>query len=273
MKADFNRAQNLLRSCPKVIVGHNCFLDMVYIYHTFIGELPDTVQGFQEKLHKLWPVVVDTKYMSTHNCGDINPASSLEQIAEQLKDLETPVVVTDAQHPKYEGHAAYHEAGYDSFLTAQVAVRLSAKLQAEGGYIELARRASEAESGVAGLQLTDAALNGLNTSSNGNGTGEDKAGEGFTPSVPGAIWKRRGDETIGDADPRDPFYRNPKDLKWRHIPNHVTIENGMPIFGSDFWRVYGNKLRVFGTLEGVCALDGTSETPTSDEDGGVEVKP
>lgn len=29
----------------------------------------------------------------------------------------------------------------------------------------------------------------------------------------------------------------------------------MPGFDSDFWSVYGNKLRVFGTQEGVCILD------------------
>jgi len=29
----------------------------------------------------------------------------------------------------------------------------------------------------------------------------------------------------------------------------------MPSFKSDFWKVYGNKLRVFGTLEGVAILD------------------
>ena len=31
-------------------------------------------------------------------------------------------------------------------------------------------------------------------------------------------------------------------------------KNMMPPFQSDFWRVYGNKLRVFGTVENVCDL-------------------
>ncbi|KXT11067.1 hypothetical protein AC579_8543 [Pseudocercospora musae] len=271
LKANFFRAQNLLRGCPRVIVGHNCFLDMVYIYHTFIGPLPDTVGEFQQKLHELWPMLIDTKYMSTHNCGDIPPMSSLEQIADQLKHLETPVVETDGHHRKYSDTTPFHEAGYDSFLTAQVAVRLSAKLEAEGAYVDV----NAAQNGVAGMKLTDAALNALNTSPAGttNGTKDENAppNEGFTPSVPGAKWKRRGDDTIGQADPNDPFYRDPKDLKWRHIPNHITVKDGMPAFNSDFWRVYGNKLRAFGTVEEVCNLDGASTTPTSDEGGGVEV--
>ena len=50
----------------------------------------------------------------------------------------------------------------------------------------------------------------------------------------------------------------------------------MPKFSSDFWRVYGNKLRVFGTEGGVCLLNPPVEEVESGEDvgiaqGGVEV--
>lgn len=33
-----------------------------------------------------------------------------------------------------------------------------------------------------------------------------------------------------------------------------SVSDLMPPFGSDFWAVYGNKLRVYGTEEGVCKL-------------------
>lgn len=263
-RAKWNRAQALLRNNPRVIVGHNCFLDMVYIYRTFIGELPKTVEEFQQKLNNQWPVVVDTKYMSTHNCGDISPVSSLEQIAEQLSELETPVVRTHSQHNKYDDRAAFHEAGFDSFLTAQIAARLSAKLEREGAYIEVDRRASEAQNGVANLSLNDSQpATILPPTTNGATT----TTEGFTPSVPGAKWKRRGDDTI-PVSKDDPFYKDPKNLRFRYKAEQVTIPGGMPKFGSDFWRVYGNKLRVFGTQEGVCVLDGTPESPVSDESAG-----
>ena len=84
-----------------MIVGHNCFLDLVYMYRAFIGDLPDTVEEFQRKLHNVWPLIVDTKYMSTHNCGDINPVSSLEQIATQLSSEKTPILEIDGEHMKY----------------------------------------------------------------------------------------------------------------------------------------------------------------------------
>ncbi|KAI5361993.1 Putative ribonuclease CAF1, ribonuclease H-like superfamily [Septoria linicola] len=270
-KAQFNRAQALMRGNPRILVGHNCFLDLVYIYRTFIGDLPDTVEDFQKKLHKLFPVIVDTKYMCTHNCGDISPASSLEQIAEQLSPLETPAVETDAQHGKYNNVQAFHEAGYDSYLTAQVAVRLSAKLEREGAYIEVDRRASEARNGIAKIDLANGHED-VDPTGQENGLNAEAAG--FVPSVPGAKWKRRGDDSLGPTATDDPFYKDPSKLKFRMENEHVTIPDGMPRFGSDFWRVYGNKLRVFGTQEGVCVLEPTEEITTvesSDDAGGVDL--
>ncbi|CAK1364884.1 hypotheticalsprotein [Cercospora beticola] len=273
-KAQFHRAQALMRGNPRVLVGHNCFLDLVYIYRTFVGDLPDTVEDFQKKLHKLFPAIVDTKYMCTHNCGDISPASSLEQIAEQLSPLETPVVETDPQHGKYNNVQAFHEAGYDSYLTAQVAVRLSAKLEREGAYVEVDRRASSVQNGVAKIDLGADEQNDVTDSTNGQSNGLNAEAVGFTPSVAGAKWKRRGDESIGPAAKDDPFYKDPSKLKFHMQTENVTIPDGMPKFGSDFWRVYGNKLRVFGTQEAVCSLDDSEDKSgleSSDDAGGVDL--
>lgn len=257
-KRQFNYTQAIMRGNPRILVGHNCFLDLVYIYRTFIGALPDTVEEFQQKLHKLFPVIVDTKYMSTHNCGDISPASSLEQIAEQLSDLETPPLETDPDHDKYENTEAFHEAGYDAYLTAQVAVRLSAKLEREGAYIEV--------------------HNDVTDSTNGQSNGLNAQAQGFTPSIPGAKWKRCGDDTLGPVSKDNLFYQDPSKVQFgkptRPLQEHVTIPNGMPKFGSDFWRVYGNKLRVFGTQEGVCLMDSSDAKSTldsSDDAGGVDL--
>lgn len=272
-KAQFHRAATLLRSNPRMLVGHNCFLDLVYLYRTFIGALPGTVAEFQRKLHNLWPQIVDTKYMSTHNCGDINPVSSLEQIAQQLSNEKTPILEIDKEHMKYSEVEALHEAGYDSFLTAQIAIRLSAKLEREGTYVDVNGAASEdnkaekeISNGVNGVKLTETALES-HTYHAANGTSPQGADE-FIPSVEGGKWKRKGDPTLPAQDPDDPFEYNPKDLKHRHRDDEAekTFEGGMPYLSSDFWRVYGNKLRVFGTDEGICALDGRSDL-ISDDDG------
>ncbi|KAK3067799.1 hypothetical protein LTR53_015110 [Teratosphaeriaceae sp. CCFEE 6253] len=290
-RARFNRAHNILRRNPRVIVGHNCFLDLVYIYRQFIGALPDTVEEFQQALHALWPTIIDTKYMSTHNCGDISPVSSLEQIATQLSEQETPVLEVAADHKKYEAVEAYHEAGYDSFLTAQIAVRLGSKLEAAGAYVDVGEKGSPSKkpgkNGTPKRKDTGWALAAPFVSQHTNGAPPPSANlapdlatltltappeePGFTPSDPTADWKSHGDPTIiGAADPF--FVYDPRDRHHRYRAPQAAghIEGGMPAFDADFWRVYGNKLRVFGTEEGVCGL-----SPPEEEEGvgqgGVQV--
>ena len=281
-KATFHRASNIMRRNPRILVGHNCFLDLVYIYRTFIGELPDTVEEFQEKVNHLWPMIIDTKYMSTHNCGDVNPASSLEQIASLLSAQPTPVMEVDKEHKKYQGVDSLHEAGYDSFLTAQIAVRLSAKLEKEGSYVDTVAvgeesKAENLSNGVNGLKLAETTLD-AHTDHTEDVTSTTSS-DGFTPSVEGAKWKRRGDATLPNPDPSDPFDYSPRDLK-HHLRDDRKaegFEGGMPRFTSDFWRTYGNKLRVFGTDEGVCLLDSHSTNLEDEEDeasigqGGVAI--
>ncbi|TKA29813.1 hypothetical protein B0A50_03177 [Salinomyces thailandicus] len=273
-RAQFHRAHAKLRGNPRMLVGHNCFLDLVYVYRTFIGQLPDAVTEFQQKLHALWPAVVDTKYMSTHNCGDINPVSSLEQIAAQLSRQAKPKLELAEHFDTYEQQERFHEAGYDSFLTAQIAVRLSSKLQTEGAYIDPTHEADAVNTrgvanGVSAMKLT-----GSNFSAHeGNGTthslGLNPVAEGFTPSAIGDGWKHRGDPTVaGTNGADDPFSYNPGDLKHHYMDPALqqTFPGGMPKLGNDFWRVYGNKLRVFGTEEGVCELDSV-EVEAVEEDG------
>lgn len=73
-----------------VIVGHNLFTDMVYFYKCFFGPLPDRVEDFQAMAHELFPVLMDTKYMATYDCGSINPTSSLTDINQDLYQMILP---------------------------------------------------------------------------------------------------------------------------------------------------------------------------------------
>ncbi|KAK8202203.1 hypothetical protein M8818_005730 [Zalaria obscura] len=354
-RSKMTRAQSRIKGRPTVIVGHNCFLDLVYIYRTFIGDLPDTVEEFQELLHEVFPVIVDTKYLATHNCGDVNPMSSLEQIAEQLNYQDKPLVETHPNHSKYELMSAFHEAGYDSFLTAQVAIRLSAKLEAAGCYIEVDGSAEDGQSepeeaggvkldggapdftpgsipqatdtlsyaisGFKGLLLAPVkALTGDGKASIPKDVGSERkstkaaATSAETGGVDGSAEsssskqknKKSKNKNKNNVAPRpgpasagrfahatafDHFRDSPSDeeeteeeevldfdnLQSSDVPaatpvvsdtDGVTAPNTwgsvmeewvpmrlMPRFDSDFWKVYGNKLRVFGTVEGMCPLD------------------
>ncbi|KAF2277954.1 CAF1-domain-containing protein [Westerdykella ornata] len=130
IKLRFDRARMRLRDQQPVLVGHNMFTDLVYFYRSFIGELPDTLKEFCEAIHELFPRIVDTKYLATHDGGDLNASPTLQDIAESLETQELPDIVTHADHPKYHESEAFHEAGFDAMLTAAIMLRLSTKLHA-----------------------------------------------------------------------------------------------------------------------------------------------
>jgi poly(A)-specific ribonuclease len=127
----YDRAMERLKMRQPVLVGHNMFTDIVYWYRTFVGELPDTLQGFQDAIHELFPKIVDTKYLATHAGGDLNASPTLQEIAEGLANQPLPSIVTHPDHSKYQEKEAFHEAGYDSLLTATIMIRMAAKLGAE----------------------------------------------------------------------------------------------------------------------------------------------
>ncbi|CAO2651390.1 Nn.00g039600.m01.CDS01 [Neocucurbitaria sp. VM-36] len=127
----YDRAVERLKTKRPVLVGHNMFTDIVYLYRTFVGELPETLQGFQDAIHELFPKIVDTKYLATHAEGDLNASPTLEEIAKGLSKQSLPSIITHADHSKYQETEAFHEAGYDSLLTATIMLRLAGKLGAE----------------------------------------------------------------------------------------------------------------------------------------------
>jgi len=85
--------KDALKSRRPTLVGHNCFLDLVYFYKHFYGHLPNTVAEFQDEMHKLFPLVIDTKYMATAGPdGARYRSSQLWQIDESLASLTLPVL-------------------------------------------------------------------------------------------------------------------------------------------------------------------------------------
>ncbi|CAE7187833.1 hypothetical protein P3342_008824 [Pyrenophora teres f. teres] len=129
----YDRAVERLKTKQPVLVGHNMFTDIVYLYRTFVGQLPDTLQGFQATIHDLFPKIIDTKYLATHAEGDLNASPTLQDIAMRLSTQPLPHIITHADYPKYQDTEAFHEAGYDSLLTATIMIKLAAKLGAERG--------------------------------------------------------------------------------------------------------------------------------------------
>lgn len=74
------------------IVGHNLFLDLIYLWQCFYGDLPDQVEEFTQLLHDKFPMLIDTKYIFTHECGDMNQVASLDIIDQACKHITKPEI-------------------------------------------------------------------------------------------------------------------------------------------------------------------------------------
>lgn len=81
-----------LKKNRPVLVGHNMFCDLLFFYSCFIGPLPNTLKEFNSAIHTLFPMLADTKYMATHECGLVPPQSSLEDLNVNLAHLEDPKI-------------------------------------------------------------------------------------------------------------------------------------------------------------------------------------
>ncbi|TID15178.1 CAF1-domain-containing protein [Venturia nashicola] len=329
--ARFNRAKAHLKTKRPVLVGHNLLTDLVYLHHSFIGQLPETISEFRICIHDLFPTIVDTKYLATHNCGNINPASSLEQIEETLRTQEIPVIHTHPHHTKYVNKKAFHEAGYDSLLTARVMILLSANLEAAGAYVPEAAdiRATspsdedydtapeefydqplgEGPDGNGPTLISDLnmgrnptkkkTLNDLKAESqavvvspapkstkskkktNGNRTTSssrfatgtmfdalvDKESSSERPVQHNKATTNSSHQSKSILNPNAPSFGSPSWVTKRTSDFRVAtasqeekdkeneVQPLMPPFDCDFWRVYANKLRVFGTVERYLDLD------------------
>ena len=84
--------QALLQQSP-MIVGHNLFLDLIYLFACFFGPLPDLVEDFTANLAKLFPLIVDTKYVAdTLNKNTFSCKSSLEDLDAELSKTQSPTI-------------------------------------------------------------------------------------------------------------------------------------------------------------------------------------
>ncbi|MCE2055173.1 hypothetical protein HAX54_042096 [Datura stramonium] len=132
----FRHVIDLLSSEQKLIVGHNCFLDMAHIYSKFIGPLPSTAEDYVSSIQKFFPFIIDTKILLNANgvfrqrvdksstslsraFVSICPQIALGVKTSGLADrpcVEVEVQVDEKRSSNWNS-GAKHEAGYDAFMT------------------------------------------------------------------------------------------------------------------------------------------------------------
>lgn len=134
----FRHIIDLLISEKKLIVGHNCFLDIAHIYEKFIGPLPFSIEEFVLSVNKILPSIIDTKHIISSNhviqhlmkkskkslssafsllCPKINSDSQNSSSAHSFVKVD---VQADEIGSSYWNSGTKHEAGFDAFMTGCV---------------------------------------------------------------------------------------------------------------------------------------------------------
>ena len=127
-KGELDAVVEALKRKNHVIVGHNLFTDLGFIYKFFKGVLPRRVEHFQQDIHELFPMVIDTKYLATQGNDAMNTRSNLKELLEPFKKIHCPLVVLHERHSVYGAtFGKDHEAGFDSWMTAELFVKLAAQ--------------------------------------------------------------------------------------------------------------------------------------------------
>lgn len=106
----------------KPIIGHNLFLDLIYILRQFFKPLPDNLAEFKKFAISIFPNIIDTKCMC--NLPKVKPlikSSILGDIINTIREepFSLPKLKSGNSNFSYslQDNKA-HEAGYDSYLTA-----------------------------------------------------------------------------------------------------------------------------------------------------------
>lgn len=105
----------------KLIVGHNCLLDIMYLTSQCFSNLPQCYDEFKKLIHQIFPNVIDTKFIASNDkFKDIFKTTVLNHVYERLQsepfekvefEWENIFQTYNLDSPKE------HEAGFDSFLT------------------------------------------------------------------------------------------------------------------------------------------------------------
>lgn len=129
--------QELIDS-EKPLITHNGFLDLLHLYNSFIGALPEDSEDFKREFLKSFPQIYDTKYLvngASQLFSKTNQFTSLSDCFLESIELETPQIMIAEEFSAYkmpevdgEEVEAAHEAGYDALMTGTIFLRYLEKL-------------------------------------------------------------------------------------------------------------------------------------------------
>jgi len=209
---------------PHLVVGHNLFMDLGFLYKTFVRSLPKTIQEFQLKINDLFPMIIDTKYMATKNAGPMSPRNSLKELLTPFRKIHTPLIVLDEKHISYgTDFGKEHEAGFDSWMTAELFIKLSTKLFFDQ------KDCFNSDRSLTRYYSFDSTTGGAKL---------------FCPYTDNPDY----------SDENSPPEWHSRELNGSVVDDPDKPSQWIPAFDHEFWVAYANKLRVNAAEVGVCDL-------------------
>lgn len=111
-KFNFRRCEANLKKNRPIIIGHNIFQDLAFIYHAFFEPLPAKVDDFLNTIHQLFPRIADTKFMHSRVIHQMEQDRTLKELSDYFAKHKVPTI----RHVSHPGEvvAGPHNAAYDS---------------------------------------------------------------------------------------------------------------------------------------------------------------
>lgn len=131
----FRRVFLALVKHQKPLIGHNMLLDLLLIFDKFHKPLPAHYKDFQEEIHRIFPLIIDTKSIATHLIKkklDLRFNSTLgglyhvfRSAAGQNFVIHSPVIEHGEDFTIYSNETYLpHEAGYDAYMCGYCFLRM-----------------------------------------------------------------------------------------------------------------------------------------------------
>ncbi|CAG0881662.1 unnamed protein product [Darwinula stevensoni] len=120
---EFRKLIDFISSSEKLLIGHNMLLDLLHLEEKFHQDIPQEYGEMKHLLHTRYPKILDMKLVAEWGeLADLFMDSSLKCMAIRLSKEPfqcAAVAPGNEVSARYEKKEAFHEAGYDAFLTGQ----------------------------------------------------------------------------------------------------------------------------------------------------------
>ena len=118
-EAGFSNIMWRLSESKKLIIGHNMFVDTMFILrHFFSSQLPDSSDKFKSNLNSIFPNLVDTKFLASKEPFlSLKLSTTLNELHAGLSEKIPKVTFENEDYDKNSESKQLHDAAYDSYLT------------------------------------------------------------------------------------------------------------------------------------------------------------